>query len=241
MKPGVDITIEYEIFLPHKNKFITTGDAIFCEHVGRSEPERLLPPITEVTKTPLDPADFQHLVDTVHYDEQEGVNYRVLRVYKSKGLVVVDRELNDPLIVKRRDTNTIHLGDALGMPIMAGKSNPRYSVSSSTDNAVVATGSSSSETSAVKPISEATQETKKRRQAKSPRVEKQQTNAPLTSSTPYYLRKARETEITDSSIEANLIETWIEGSTNWTAELNQLITLYSLEANPSISDTNALP
>jgi len=39
MKPGVGITIEYEIFVPHKNTFINTGDVIFCEHVGRYEPE----------------------------------------------------------------------------------------------------------------------------------------------------------------------------------------------------------
>jgi len=127
------------------------------------------------------------------------------------------------------------------MPIMAGKSNPKYSASSSTDKTVVATGSTSSDISAVKPISETTHETKKSRQAESSRVEEKQANAPSPSSTRYYLRRPRETENTASNIEANLIETWIEGSTNWTAELNQLITLYSLDANPSISDTNALP
>ena len=98
LKPGVQVTIDYEIYLPHKNTFVTTGDAIFCEHVGRSEPERLLPPIMEADiGKPLNPENYQQLVDTVHYDEQEGVNYRVLKVYKSKGLVIVDRELYDPL------------------------------------------------------------------------------------------------------------------------------------------------
>jgi hypothetical protein len=242
MKPGVGITIEYEIFLPHKNTFITTGDVIFCEHVGRSEPERLLPPITMTTEKPLNPVDFQYLVDTVHYDEQEGVNYRVLRVYASKGLIVVDRELNDPHITKRRVTDTVHLGDALGMPIMAGKSNPKYGASSSTDKTVVATGSSSSESQAVRPISEETHQVKKGRPAKPPRAEEQRVNAPSAEESRYNLRYGTgNARRKDSNIEANLIETWIEGSTNWTAELNQLITLYSLDANPSISDANPLP
>ena len=63
-------------------------------------------------------------MDTVHYDEQEGVNYRVVKIYSSKGLVVVDRQLYDPPNQKRRLTDTIHLGDTLGMPMMAGVINP---------------------------------------------------------------------------------------------------------------------
>ena len=67
MKPGAHVTIDYEVHLPHKNTFITTGGATFCEHVGRSEPERLLPPITEVKAgKPLSPANYQRLVNTVH-------------------------------------------------------------------------------------------------------------------------------------------------------------------------------
>ena len=44
MKPENPVTCDYEIYLPAKNIFVTTWDVIFCEHVGRNEPERLLPP-----------------------------------------------------------------------------------------------------------------------------------------------------------------------------------------------------
>ena len=174
MKPGADLTIRYEIFLPHKNKFITTGDAIFCEHVGRNEPERLLPPILEVkTGEPIRAADFQTLVDTIHYDSEEGVNYRVLREYESKALVQVDRNLYNPYYATPPVTfTTIHLGDALNMPIMAGKSNPGYAPLSSTDKFDRRAESSSSESSAnLGKTSEATPRVIKKRRAEPLRAE----------------------------------------------------------------------
>ena len=53
-------TVTYELYLPQKNVFVTSGDVVFCEHVGRSEPERLLPHHLELSpgKEFLSPADF---------------------------------------------------------------------------------------------------------------------------------------------------------------------------------------
>ena len=95
MKPDNPITYDYEIYLPTKDKFITSGDVMFCEHVDRSEPERLLPPLLTLPSgsVELDVNDFQNLVDTIHLDNDEGVQYRVVKVYKSRGVAVVDRVL----------------------------------------------------------------------------------------------------------------------------------------------------
>ena len=41
-------TYTYKIHLPHKNAKVCSGDVNICEHVGRAEPERLLPPIIEL-------------------------------------------------------------------------------------------------------------------------------------------------------------------------------------------------
>ena len=128
------VTRDHSIFLPAKNKFITTGDAIFCEHVGRAEPERLLPPIMRIpdVDTPLASSDYQYLVGSVHFDNDEGVQYKVLKVYVSKGLVVVDRERFDPddphLVRKKLDT--VHLRDILSYPILQGDINPDFEVTS---------------------------------------------------------------------------------------------------------------
>ena len=35
MKPNNPITYDYELYLPAKNVFVTSGDVIFCEHIGR--------------------------------------------------------------------------------------------------------------------------------------------------------------------------------------------------------------
>jgi hypothetical protein len=221
LKPGVQVTIDYEIYLPHKNTFVTTGDAIFCEHVGRSEPERLLPPIMEADLgKPLNPENYQQLVDTVHYDEQEGVNYRVLKVYKSKGLVIVDRELYDPPNLKRRVIDTIHLGDALNMPIMAGTRNPKYTPSSSIRNADVATGKPDQEKQAVPIVKTAATIEELRLEAETSRPDELRSNATSGDSTRQSKRiRGRSVEET-SALEVNLIDTWIEGSTNWMAELS---------------------
>ena len=130
MKPQNPLTYDYEIYLPAKNLFVTSGDVIFCEHVGRQEPERLLPPILTLneTRAQLRVEDFQNLVDTVHLDNDEGVRYKVLKVYKSKGLNVVDRVLYNPDVPNAvgGTIDTIHLLDAVGYPILLGKQNPAY-------------------------------------------------------------------------------------------------------------------
>jgi hypothetical protein len=130
MKPENPLTYDYEIYLPAKDVFVTSGDVIFCEHVGRSEPERLLPPLTMLSDIgrPLEVADYQYLVDTVHMDNEEGVQYKVLKVYKHKGLACVDRVLFDPDVPNAEGgmIDTVHLLDVLGYPILLGKQNVRY-------------------------------------------------------------------------------------------------------------------
>jgi hypothetical protein len=114
MKPQNPLTYDYEIYLPATDVFVTSGDVIFCEHVSRSEPERLLPPFTSLSdiSRPLEVADYQYLVDTVHLDNEEGVQYKVLKVYKHKDLACVDRVLFDPDVpnVEGGMINTVRLG-----------------------------------------------------------------------------------------------------------------------------------
>jgi len=121
MKPQNPITLTYELYLPSKNVFITSGDVVFCEHVDRSKPERLLPPVLMLppgAKT-LDPADLQHLVDNIHMDNDEGSTYRILKVYKRAGNAIVDRVLysND----KNKDlggkVDTVYLDNIIQYPI----------------------------------------------------------------------------------------------------------------------------
>ena len=93
MKSYTPIFIEYKIYLPTKDVIITSGDVVFSEHVGRTEPERLLAPLMTLphgVKSFL-PQDYQYLVDTVHMDNDEGVLYKVLNVYRKSGTAVVDR------------------------------------------------------------------------------------------------------------------------------------------------------
>ena len=130
MNPDNAITRDYEIYLPTKDKFVTTGDVLFCEHVGRLEPERLLPPSLSLpdSAAKLDAKDYQNLVDTVHLDNDEGVQYRVLKVYNRQGAVVVDRVLFDPAIPNAPGgtIDTVYLDNVIGYPIILGGSNPRY-------------------------------------------------------------------------------------------------------------------
>ena len=135
MKPENPVTCDYEIYLPAKDIFVTTGDVVFCEHVGRSEPERLLPPSMSLPESisSLRVVDYQSLVDTIHMDNDEGVLYRVLKVYKSRDMAVVDRILYDP---EHPDAtggiiDTVFLGDVIGYPIIQGGVNPRYRTSES--------------------------------------------------------------------------------------------------------------
>ena len=40
MKSYTPIFIEYKIYLPTKDVIITSGDVVFSEHTGRTEPEK---------------------------------------------------------------------------------------------------------------------------------------------------------------------------------------------------------
>ncbi|NDF27778.1 MAG: transposase, partial [Nitrosopumilaceae archaeon] len=132
MKPQNPISYDYELYIPAKNVFITSGDVIFCEHVGRTEPERLLAPKVTLRESdqPCRPEDFSYLVDTIHMDNDEGVRYKVVRVYTHKGLVVVDRVLYDPehRDVSESPIDTVHLKEVLNYPILEGAQNPNYQV-----------------------------------------------------------------------------------------------------------------
>ena len=128
-KQSNQITYEYEIYIPSKNVFVTSGDVIFCEHVGRSEPERLLPPIMEITDTKdFDVDQYQYLVDTIHMDNDEGVTYRVTKVYTLKDMAVVDRVLWDIGLNKPSGPyiDTVHLLNVLEYPILQGRKNPLF-------------------------------------------------------------------------------------------------------------------
>ena len=121
-----DIQYQYELFLPNAGAgtFITSGDVIFCEHVTRGEPERLLPPISMVPKdlAPTNIEDYQYLVDTVHVDDDDGLLYIVDKVYDHKGLIVVDRySFDGNQGVGRPDT--VHLLNILKCPIVQGRTN----------------------------------------------------------------------------------------------------------------------
>ena len=97
----------------------------------RAEPERLLPPIIELQRKgeTLDVDKYQYLVGTVHYDNNEGVQYIVTEVYSKGGIAQVDRVLyntSDKDSSSRRDVDAVYLGDVLTYPIILGKPNPKY-------------------------------------------------------------------------------------------------------------------
>ena len=124
-------TYTYKIYLPHKNVRVCSGNVNVCEHVGRTEPERLLTPIIELQREgeTLDVEKYQHLVGTVHYDNKEGVQYLVVKVYSKGGIAQVDRVLyntSDKDSSSRRHVDTVYLGDVITYPIILGKPNPRY-------------------------------------------------------------------------------------------------------------------
>ena len=127
-KQDTPITYEYEIYIPTKHVFVTSGDVIFSEHIDRSEPERLLPPTLTHPNAAndLQVKDYQNLVDTIHFDNEEGVRYRVTKVYKLRGVPSVDRvlynEANPDALGGTIDT--IFLENAINYPILLGKKNP---------------------------------------------------------------------------------------------------------------------
>ena len=123
------ITTDYCIYLPSKNVFITSADVMFCEHVGRAQPERLLPPLMDLpTSAAHDVSNYQDLVDTVHFDNEECVCYKIIKVYSLRGVASVDRVIYD---YENPDAvggtiDTIFLNDAIGYPILLGKENPEF-------------------------------------------------------------------------------------------------------------------
>ena len=66
------------------------------------------------------------MVDTIHFDNEEGVRYRVTKVYKLRGVPSVDRvlynEANPDALGGTIDT--IYLENAINYPILLGKQNP---------------------------------------------------------------------------------------------------------------------
>jgi hypothetical protein len=90
------ITTDYRIYLPSKNVFVDTSDVMFNEHVGRAQPERLLPPLIDLpTSATLDVSKYQDLVDTVHFDNEECITYKIIKVYSHRGVVSVDCVIYD--------------------------------------------------------------------------------------------------------------------------------------------------
>ena len=128
MKSYTPISIKYEIYLPRKDVFITSGDAVFSEHVGTTEPERLLPPLMTLPSgaKSFRSEVYQYLVDIVHMNNDERILYKVLKVYPKRGAIVVDRVLfatdkpNNPGGI----IDCVHLSDILQYPIILGKLNP---------------------------------------------------------------------------------------------------------------------
>ena len=197
-KQSNPITYEYELYLPSKNVFITSGDVIFCEHVGRSEPERLLPPIMEITNTEShDVEQYQYLVDTIHMDNDEGVTYRVTAVYDKRGLAVVDRVLWN--IGENRPMNnlidTVHLRNVLEYPILQGRKNPIFNSQelppsiirpmNLTNSEEVSTTTQSPQSGPIQPQLRETRAQKKRR------MQQQSTNVETSNNTEEIVRRKR--------------------------------------------------
>ena len=114
------VSILRMVYLPNKNTFVAAGDGQMSEHVGRPQPERLLPLISESDRE-YTLADFAYLHGTLHRDPHEGVNYKVVKVYLHKGLIVVDRVLYDtssPSSTKRKTYDTIHARDVATYPML---------------------------------------------------------------------------------------------------------------------------
>ena len=102
---------------------------MFCE-IDRSYSEHLLPPLLTLPSgaEKLDVNDFQNLVDTIHLDNDEVVQYRVVKVFKSHGVTAVDRVLynaNNPRAIGGTLDN-VFLDNVIEYPIILGKSNPNY-------------------------------------------------------------------------------------------------------------------
>jgi hypothetical protein len=131
------ISILRMVYLPSKNTFVAAGDGQMSEHVGRPQPERLLSLISESDRE-YTLADFNYLNGTRHRDPHEGVNYKVIKVYIHKGLIVVDRVLYDtssPSSTKRKTYDTVHARDVATYPMLDSRGELMHIVA---DNALSA-------------------------------------------------------------------------------------------------------
>jgi hypothetical protein len=130
------VSILRMVYLPSKNTFVAAGDGQMSEHVGRPQPERLLPLISESDRE-YTLADFAYLNGTRHRDPHEGVN-KVVKVYIHKGLIVVDRVLYDtssPSSTKRKTYDTVHARDVATYPMLDSRGELMHIVA---DNALSA-------------------------------------------------------------------------------------------------------
>ena len=121
------VSIIRMVYLPSKNVCVPAGDGQMSEHVGRPQPERILPLISE-TDREYKLEDYLYLKDTLHRDPHEGVNYKVIKVYIHKGFIVVDRVLYDisnPSL-KRKTYDTVHARDVATYPIIDDRGEPLY-------------------------------------------------------------------------------------------------------------------
>ena len=131
------VSILRMVYLPNKNTFVAAGDGQMSEHVGRPQPERLLPLISDSDRE-YTLADFAYLNGTLHRDPHEGVNYKVIKVYIHKGLIVVDRVLYDtssPSSTERKTYDKIHVRDVAAYPMLDSRGNQMHIVA---DNALSA-------------------------------------------------------------------------------------------------------
>jgi hypothetical protein len=113
------VSIIRMIYLPSKNTCVPAGDGQMSEHVGRPRPERILPPISDSDRE-YTLADYAYLKGTMHRDPHEAVNYKVIKVYIHKGLIVVDRVLYDTSSpsTKRKTYDIIHARDVATYPMI---------------------------------------------------------------------------------------------------------------------------
>ena len=144
------VSILRMIYLPSKNTCVPAGDGQMSEHVGRPRPERLLPPIS-VSDREYTLADFTYLNGTLHRDPHEAVNYKVIKVYVHKGLIVVDRVLYDTSSpsTKRKTYDTIHARDVATYPMIDDRGELLHIVADNALSAMIPVPAAGTHTQAV--------------------------------------------------------------------------------------------
>jgi hypothetical protein len=110
----------YEIYIPELDKIVTSVHVLFNEVIPNPTDEyhRELQRLNVVTaeRPPRDPATYQYLVGLDHLDDEDGLTYKVTRIYKVKGYIVAYRRLVTP---RASDTHEalvpIHIADICRM------------------------------------------------------------------------------------------------------------------------------